>query len=152
MCASHTGEDKHVRTLQAHLPPGQREPGAAALRHGGRPGGRAHRGPPRARRRDARPHPPRLLGVPRREHPPLPPTRAGRWPTTTDPAHPSQVAVRETVARLFGRRPAALRTSPDDCGVLTYEVPLVEVARAYLLLADPEAPRRMPRALGRPRR
>jgi len=42
------------------------------------------------------------------------------------------------VARLFGRRPAALRTSPDNCGVLTYEVPLVEVARAYLLLADPD--------------
>jgi L-asparaginase II len=55
-----------------------------------------------------------------------------------DPLHPSQVAVRETVARLFGRHPDELRTATDNCGVLTYEVTLLELARAYLLLADPD--------------
>ena len=58
----------------------------------------------------------------------------------TDPKHPSQVAVFETVARLFGRKPETLRTAPDNCGLLTYEVTLLELARAYLLLADPEGP------------
>jgi L-asparaginase II len=57
-----------------------------------------------------------------------------------DPRHPSQVAVFETVARLFGRKPETLHTATDNCGVLTYEVTLLELARAYLLLADPEGP------------
>jgi len=51
--------------------------------------------------------------------------------------HPSQVAVRSTVARVFGTTPAKLQTAQDDCGVLTYAFPLVDVARAYALLADP---------------
>ena len=55
------------------------------------------------------------------------------------PDHPSQVAVRETLARLFGVRTNALRTGGDDCGLQTYVFPLVEVARAYCLLADPSA-------------
>ena len=86
----------------------------------------------------AGPHPPPVLGLPRREPPAHPPTPTGRWPTTRTRRTRSQVAVRETVARLFGRRPASLRTSPDNCGVLTYEFPLVDVARAYVLLADPD--------------
>lgn len=51
--------------------------------------------------------------------------------------HPSQVAVRSAVARCFGTVPDALLTAGDDCGVLTYAFPLLEVARAYALLADP---------------
>ncbi len=51
--------------------------------------------------------------------------------------HPSQVAVREVVACVFGTRPAALRIAMDDCGLATYAVPLVDVARAFALLADP---------------
>ncbi|HEX5148891.1 MAG TPA: asparaginase [Candidatus Limnocylindrales bacterium] len=51
--------------------------------------------------------------------------------------HPSQAAVRSAVARCFGTVPDALLTAGDDCGVLTYAFPLVEVARAYALLADP---------------
>ena len=51
--------------------------------------------------------------------------------------HPSQVAVRSAVARCFGTVPDALLTAGDDCGVLTYAFPLVEVARAFALLADP---------------
>ena len=57
-----------------------------------------------------------------------------------DPRHASQVAVLATVARLFGRDVATLTTATDNCGLLTYEVTLLELARAYLLLADPEGP------------
>ena len=53
--------------------------------------------------------------------------------------HPSQVAYRAAVARAFGTTPEKLRTAIDGCGVLTYAFPLREVARAYALLADPTA-------------
>ena len=53
--------------------------------------------------------------------------------------HPSQVAYRAVVARAFGTTPANLRTAIDGCGVLTYAFPLREVARAYAMLADPDA-------------
>ncbi|MDQ3492893.1 MAG: asparaginase [Chloroflexota bacterium] len=53
------------------------------------------------------------------------------------PDHPSQVATRAAVARVFGRRPATLRTAIDDCGLATFAFPLVDIARAFALLADP---------------
>ena len=53
--------------------------------------------------------------------------------------HPSQVEYRGVVARAFGTTPERLRTAIDGCGVLTYAFPLREVARAYALLADPSA-------------
>ncbi len=55
------------------------------------------------------------------------------------PDHPTQVAVRDVVARVFGVKPSALVTAVDSCGLLTYAFPLVDIARAYALLADPEA-------------
>ena len=66
-------------------------------------------------------------------------SRHAGWPIDDywQPDHPSQVAVRAAVARVFGTRPEKLRTAGDDCGVRTYAFPLVEVARAYALLADP---------------
>jgi L-asparaginase II len=61
--------------------------------------------------------------------------------------HPSQVAYRSAVARAFATTPEKLRTAIDGCGVLTYAFPLREVARAYAFLADPTAvDRRDPRA------
>jgi L-asparaginase II len=54
------------------------------------------------------------------------------------PEHPSQVAMAATVARVFGVRPSAMVTAVDNCGVYTYAFPLVSVARAFVLLADPE--------------
>jgi L-asparaginase II len=53
--------------------------------------------------------------------------------------HPAQVAYRTVVARAFGTSPGKLRTSIDGCGVATYAFRLREVARAYALLADPSA-------------
>jgi L-asparaginase II len=150
MCASHSGEDKHVRTLQALLrrasvsqsllrcgtegAPADTRTAARLVRDGETPGVLRHS--------CSGFHAASLLLA----------AYAG-WPLADydDPAHPSQVAVREAVARLFGRRPATLRTSPDNCGLLTYEMPLVDVARAYLLLADPEgAAQDAPRARSAP--
>jgi L-asparaginase II len=55
--------------------------------------------------------------------------------------HPAQVAYRAVVARAFGTTPGRLRMSIDGCGVPTYAFPLREIARAYALLADPGAVR-----------
>jgi L-asparaginase II len=52
-------------------------------------------------------------------------------------AHPAQVAYRATVARALGVAPDRLKTAIDGCGLVTYAVPLREVARAYAFLADP---------------
>jgi len=53
--------------------------------------------------------------------------------------HPAQVACRAVVARAFGTTPGRLRTAIDGCGIATYAFPLREIARAYALLADPSA-------------
>jgi len=53
--------------------------------------------------------------------------------------HPAQVAYRSAVARAFGTTPARLRLGIDGCGIPTYAFRLQEVARAYALLADPDA-------------
>jgi len=53
--------------------------------------------------------------------------------------HPAHVAYREVVARAFGTTPDRLKTAIDGCGVDTYAFPLREVARAYAMLADPSA-------------
>jgi L-asparaginase II len=53
--------------------------------------------------------------------------------------HPAQVAYRGVVARAFDVSPDRLITAIDGCGLLTYAFPLREVARAYALLADPGA-------------
>ena len=62
-------------------------------------------------------------------------------------AHPAQVEYRAAVARAFGTVPGKLAMGIDGCGIPTYAFPLREVARAYALLADPSAvPASDPRA------
>jgi L-asparaginase II len=53
--------------------------------------------------------------------------------------HPAQVAYRGVIARTFGTTPDKLKTAIDGCGVNTYAFPLRDVARAFALLADPSA-------------
>jgi L-asparaginase II len=53
--------------------------------------------------------------------------------------HPSQAAYRSVIARAFGVDERQLRTAIDGCGIETFAFPLREVARAYAVLADPEA-------------
>lgn len=61
--------------------------------------------------------------------------------------HPSQVAYRWAVARAFGTTPERLRTATDGCGIETFAFPLREVARAWAFLADPTSvPAKDPRS------
>ena len=53
--------------------------------------------------------------------------------------HPSQLAVRDVVARVFQTKSDKLITGVDACGVPTYAFPLAAIARAYAHLADPES-------------
>jgi len=53
--------------------------------------------------------------------------------------HPAHAAYREGVAAAYNVPVERLRTSIDGCGLLTYAFPLREVARAYAILADPTA-------------
>lgn len=69
-------------------------------------------------------------------------SRLRNWPLETywQADHPAHEAYRSAVARAYGVGPGALRTAIDGCGILTYAFTLVEVARAFALLADPSAP------------
>jgi L-asparaginase II len=51
--------------------------------------------------------------------------------------HPTQVALREVVARAFRTPASRLVTGIDNCGIPTYAFPLRDIAWAYALLADP---------------
>jgi len=53
--------------------------------------------------------------------------------------HPAQAAYRSAVARAYGTTPERLRTAIDGCGVETYAFALRQVAQAYAMLADPSA-------------
>ena len=64
MAASHTGEDAHVRTVQAVLRRAGPQPVAAGMRHRGCAARHVDRRPARARRRDAQPDPPHVLRLP----------------------------------------------------------------------------------------
>ena len=68
-----------------------------------------------------------------------PSSAAGSWRPTGSDDHPAQAAVREAIGAAFAVDPGRLRTGIDDCGILTYAFPLREVARAFAILADPEA-------------
>jgi len=66
------------------------------------------------------------------------------WPTESylDPAHPLQVAVRETVTELTGDEITA--TGVDGCGAPLFAVTLTGLARAFraIVLAEPGTPER----------
>ncbi len=139
MCASHTGEDKHVRTLQAIF---RRANVTQALLRCGTDGAPSDALTASRLARDGETPGPIRHGCSGFHAASILLSAYAGWSVDdyADPKHPSQVAVRETVARLFGRKLETLRTATDNCGVLTYEVTLLELARAYLLLADPEGP------------
>jgi L-asparaginase II len=137
MAGSHMGEDRHVRTLQAVFRRAGVSQSMLACGSLGMPLDRATAA--RLARDGEEPGPIRHMCSGFHAASILLSRYAG-WPLEgySQPDHPSQVAVRETVARLFGVRPRALVMATDDCGVRTYAFPLVDLARAYLLLADPD--------------
>jgi len=138
MASSHSGEDLHVRTLQGVFRragisqsllacgvegmPLDALTGARLARDGERPGPIRHM--------CSGQHTVSLLL-----------SRLRGWDPTEywKASHPSQIAYRAAVAQAYGTTPTKLRTAIDGCGVETYAFHLREVARAYAVLADPQA-------------
>ncbi|HWH23753.1 MAG TPA: asparaginase, partial [Candidatus Limnocylindria bacterium] len=138
MAASHTGEDAHVRTLQGVLRRAAIGQSLLACPSDGAPLDELTAA--RLARDGEAPGPIRHMCSGFHVASLLLARHAG-WPLDGywRPDHPAQLAARDAVARIFGVRPASLRTAIDACGLLTYGFPLVEVARAFALLADPAA-------------
>ena len=113
MCASHTGEDKHVRTLQGIF---RRASVSQALLRCGTEGAPADALTAARLVRDGETASPIRQGCSGFHAASLLLSAYAGWSLAdyTDPAHPSQVAVRETVARLFGRRPAFAAHQPGQ--------------------------------------
>lgn len=138
MAASHNGEDAHVRTVQGIL----RRAGLSQslLSCGTQDAPADQMTADRLAREGETPGPIRQMcsGF---HVASLLLCRIGGWslPDYWRPEHPAQVAQAAMVARLFGVRPSDLVTGVDNCGVLTYAFPLAIMARAFALLADPEA-------------
>jgi L-asparaginase II len=136
LAASHAGEDLHVRTLQGLL----RRAGVSQslLGCGAEGAPRDPRTAARLARDGEEPGPIRHMcsGFHAAS---LLLSRHADWPLASyqRPDHPSQVAARTVLAEILGTTPDRLVVGGDDCGLQTYVVPLVEVARAFLLLADP---------------
>ncbi len=138
MASSHSGEDVHVRTIQAMYRrigisqtlltcgtegmPLDAVTAARLARDGERPGPLRHM--------CSGQHSAFILLA-----------KLGDWEPETywQEEHPAQAAYRETVGDLFGAAPDRLVTGIDGCGLLTYAFPLREIARAYATLADPES-------------
>ena len=136
MASSHSGEDVHVRTIQAmyrRLGVAQSalacgtegmplDPLTAArlARDGERPGPLRHM--------CSGQHSVFILLA-----------KLGGWDVGTywQTDHPAHIAYRDAVAAAFDVKPESMPTAIDGCGVLTYGFPLHEVARAYAILADP---------------
>jgi L-asparaginase II len=136
LASSHSGEDLHVRTLQAILrragisqsllacgaegAPLDQVTAVRLARDGERPGPIRHM--------CSGHHVAHLLLA-----------RHADWPLDEywRPEHPSQTAFRSAVARAFGADPDRMPSAVDSCGIQTYAVPLLDVARAFALLADP---------------
>ena len=145
MAASHTGEDAHVRTLQAMFRRAGLSQSLLACGSEGAPQDAIDGRATGARRRGARPDPPHVLRLPHREPAAVAPLSGWSLADYWRPEHPSQVAVRERSRALRRRARRTCVTSVDDCGVLTYAFPLADIARAFALLADPQ-PARTPYA------
>ena len=135
MAASHSGEDRHVRTVQALLREGglTREVLACGV------------------------HPPfdtetaqRLI----RDGEPLTPLRhncsgkhagmalhakAAGWPVETywQPDHPIQLLALETLATVSDLAPSDVVTATDGCGVVSFGIPVRSLALAFARLVDP---------------
>ena len=137
MCGSHGGEDRHVRTAPGTPETSQCQPVDPALWYRWCSRRRPHGRPTHPRRRGAQPHPAGLLRLPHRQPAAFRVLRlVAGWLHGSEPPEPAGRARDGDPPP--GRRSAALRTGLDDCGLLTYEVTLVDLARAYLLLADPD--------------
>lgn len=146
MAASHSGEDIHVRTLQAVYRRANVSQAVLACGNVGMPldsltAARLARDGERAgpiRHMCSGQHSSMIL---------LARIRGWSLEDYWQPEHPSQVAYRAAVAAAFQTTPERLVGAIDGCGIQTFAFSLAEVARAYAFLADPgRAPAGDPRA------
>lgn len=136
MASSHSGEDVHVRTLQAlyrrtHISQTMLACGAEGMPLDALTAARLARDGEKAsqiRHMCSGQHSVFLLLCRLRGWDP-----DGYWKD----AHPAQVAYRAAVALAYGTTPDRLRLAIDGCGIATYAFLLRDVARAYAMLADP---------------
>lgn len=136
MAASHSGEDLHVRTLQAVFRRAGLSQSLLACGTAGMPVDEVTR--LRLARDGESPGPLRHMCSGFHAASILLSKHAG-WPVQDywRPEHASQRAARDAVARVFAVRDRDLVTATDACGLPTYAFPLASVARAYAFLADP---------------
>lgn len=138
MTGSHSGEDLHVRTLQALFRRTGISQNSLATGIAGMPLDALTAA--RLARDGERPGPIRHMCSGQHSVFLLMCKMAGWSPEGYwDESHPSQVALRDAVARAFRTPAARLVTSIDGCGIPTYAFPLREIAWAFAMLADPEA-------------
>lgn len=138
MASSHSGEDLHVRTLQALYRRAGLAQAALACGTEGMPLDALTAA--RLARDGERPGPVRHMCS--GQHTVfLLLSKLRGWSTDSYwlDEHPAQVAYRDAIARVFAVPVGKLRLSIDGCGIATYAFPLREVARAYAFLADPLA-------------
>jgi L-asparaginase II len=137
MAASHAGEDRHARTVQALLrvggltrdvlacgthPPHDRETAERLIRDGEPPSTLRHNCSGK--------HAGMALHA-----------KAAGWPVETywQPNHPIQQLALETVATLSDIPRDKVVCATDGCGVVAFGIPLQALALAFARLADPSA-------------
>jgi L-asparaginase II len=137
MASSHSGEDLHVRTIQAMyrrigIPQGVLATGTEGMPLDALTAARLARDgerPSALRHMCSGQHSVFILLA-----------KMGGWELETywQEDHPAHAAYRDAVADAFAVRADRMVTGIDGCGILTYAFPLREVARAYAILADPD--------------
>lgn len=133
--ASHSGEDRHVRTVQALLREGglTREVLACGV-HAPFDVETAHR-----LIRDGEPLTPLRHNCSGKHAAMALHAKSAGWPIETywQPDHPIQQLALDAVATVSGVSRSAIATATDGCGVVSFGIPLRALALAFARLADP---------------
>ena len=138
MASSHSGEDVHVRTIQALY---RRVGVTQASLACGTDGSPLDEVTAARLARDGE-RPSQLRHMCSGQHSAMILTaKLGGWQLETywQPDHPAHVAFRQAIADAFSVPYEAMTAGIDGCGIETYAFTLREIARAYALLADPSA-------------
>jgi L-asparaginase II len=135
MAASHSGEDRHVRTVQAILRAGGLTREVLAC------GVHAPFDVETAQRliRDGEPLTPLRHNCSGKHAAMALHAKAAGWPIETywQPDHPVQQLSLDTVALMSGITRSEIATATDGCGVVSFGMPLRGLALAFARLADP---------------
>jgi L-asparaginase II len=135
MAASHSGEDRHVRTVQAVLRAGGLTRDVLAC------GVHAPFDTETAQRliRDGEPLTPLRHNCSGKHAAMALHAKAAGWPIETywQPDHPVQQLALDTVSLMSGVARSEIATATDGCGVVSFGLPLRGLALAFARLADP---------------